>query len=108
MSEPTETARVEPMVTPFEEHRVKIISLDSRFLIDLLNWWRKPPHWLALPITDELPEDCVVVNVNVSWERRCIEAMVASASFPVCPEGSLPERIPGVMTEMRNVPFESA
>lgn len=106
--EPTDNASDAPahaVVTPFEEHRVKVISLDSRFLIDVLNWWRNPPHWMAL--IDELPDDCVVVNVNVSWERRCIEAMVASASFPICPEGALPERIPGILTEMRNVPFES-
>jgi len=84
---------------------VKIISIDQRFIIDVLNWWRNPPHWMALPVTDELPDDCVVVSVSVSWDRRCIEAMVASKEFPPCAEGGVPERIPGTMTEFRSVPF---
>jgi hypothetical protein len=99
------SASVHAVVTPLEERRLKIISIDQRFLVDVLNWWRNPPHWMALPITDELPEDCVVVSVSLSWERRCLDAMVASREFPVCPEGGLPERIPGMMTEFRSVPF---
>lgn len=98
---------VHAVVTPHEERRVKIVSIDQRFIVDVLNWWRNPPHWIALPVTDELPEDSVVVSVSVSWGRRCIEAMVASKEFPPCPEGEIPERIPGMMTDFRSVPFKS-
>lgn len=93
--------------TPAEERRVKILSLNERMLISVFNWWRDPPHFLALPVTDALPEDCVVIRVAVAWERRCIEALVASAHFPVCPDGEFPERIPGMITEFRAVPFSS-
>jgi len=97
----------EPDITPLDERRLKIISINQRFLVDVLNWWRDPPHHMALPITDELPEDCVVVSVSVSWERRCIEAMVTSKCFPPCVDGELPERIPGMLTDFRIVPFSS-
>lgn len=99
------SAPVHAAVTPFEERRVKIVSIDPQFIVDVFNWWRNPPHWLALPVNDALPKDCVVVSVSVSWERRCIEAMVASKEFPPCADGDLPERIPGMMTEFRSISF---
>ena len=88
-----------------EENRVKIVSLDPNMIVDLLNWWRNPPDCIALPITDELPEDCAVLSVNASWQRRCIEVLVASESFPIVETGGLPPEIPGVMSEWRYVPF---
>jgi hypothetical protein len=91
-----------------DERRVKIISIRQEFLIDVLNWWRNPPHWLALPVTDELPPDCVVIAVNVSFERRCIEALIASNEFPICEPGCIPERIPGAVTEFRHVEFQTS
>jgi hypothetical protein len=87
------------------KNRVKIISIDERFLIDVLNWWRNPPHYLALPITEEMPEDCEVLRVWVNHERRCIEALIYSRSFPECGVEMIPQRIPGTLTEMRRVPF---
>lgn len=95
--------RDQAIVTPREERRMKIVSIDARFVVDLLNWWREPPYWLALPITDELPEDCEVVSVATNWERNCIEAIVASASFPPSVQGAMLDRIPGLFTEMRRV-----
>ena len=91
------------MATAYDENRIKILSIDQHFLIDVLNWWRDPPSWMALPITDELPADCYVVHVSVSWERRCVEAMVCSKEFPMLPEGQIPERIPGHISKFRKV-----
>ena len=88
-----------------DKMRVKVVSIEQDLIIDLLNWWRDPPHWFALPITDELPEDCEVVSISVSWDRRCIEALVWSKSFPPCEHGSMPERIPGLMADFRQVEF---
>jgi hypothetical protein len=88
-----------------KENRVKIISLDAKLMADILNWWRHPPYWISLPITEQIPEDVVVVSVHASYERRCIEAIIASDSFPPCPCGAMPERIPGMVTEFRGVPF---
>lgn len=89
----------------FEEHRFKVISLDEHFLLDVLNWCRNPRHFFTLPITEELPEDCTVVSLQVSWERRCIEAMVCSMSFPPVEGGVHLERIPGPNVQYRLVPF---
>ena len=91
------------MATAYEENRIKLLSINQHFLIDVLNWWRDPPAWMALPITDQLPADCYVVNVSVSWERRCVEAMVCSREFPVVPEGCALERIPGHVSKFRKV-----
>ena len=89
-----------------DERRLKIISIDKKLFIDFLNWWRNPPGYIALPITEELPSDCVVVSVSASWEKSCIEALVASSSFPPLQAGEAPERVPGVLTEFRLVNFE--
>lgn len=86
-----------------KERRQKIISIDADFLVDVLNWWRNPIQWIALPVTDELPEDCVVVSVSASWERCCIEAIVSSSQFPVVKAGDLLERIPGMITKFRYI-----
>lgn len=91
-------------MTPYKENRVKIISFEEDFLVQVFNWWRDPPHWMALPVTDELPSDCHVVRVTACWERRCLEALVASKEFPVCPSGDIPERLTG-MVDMRVVQF---
>jgi hypothetical protein len=95
------------MDDPIKEGRLKILGISKRLLIDIFNWWRDPPNWLALPITDELPADCVVVSVSVSWERQCIEAVVASREFPPCEDGAMMPRVPELLTEFRIVPFKS-
>lgn len=89
-----------------DERRFKIISFHEQFLIQFFNWWRNPPHFFQLPITNELPEDCVVVAVSASFERRCIDAMVASSKFPSLQPGEAPERIPGILTEFRIMSFK--
>jgi hypothetical protein len=87
----------------YSDRRFKIISFDQQFLVDLFNWWRNPPHLLALPITDELPEDCEVVSVSVSWERGCVEAIVHSKEFRPQIPGEQIERILGWFSELRTV-----
>jgi hypothetical protein len=90
---------------PSRPNRVKIISIDERFFVDVLNWWRNPPTWLGIPVTEELPEDCEILRVWVSHERRRLEALVYSSHFPICDDDTIPERIPGTLREVRAVPF---
>lgn len=85
-------------VSLFEEKRFKILRLGQNLLIDILNLRHTLPEFLALPVTDQLPADCFVVSVSVSWHCRCIEAIVCSKEFPPCPEGEEPEVIPGVVS----------
>ena len=86
-------------------NRVKTLSIDERFLIDVFNWWRNPPAWIGIPVTDELPEDCEILRVWANHERRCIEALVYSSHFPICDDEAIPERIPGTLREVRAIPF---
>lgn len=71
------------------ERRFKILLLRTQLLVDFFNWWRDPPQWMALPVRDELPEDCTVVAVNYSLHRNCLEAIVQSESFPPVPDGEM-------------------
>jgi len=87
------------------ECRVKTILMDPQLLIEILNWCNDPCHCLALPIADPLPEDCRVVAVRESFERRCLELLVWSRQFPPVALGALPERLPGTVTEFRKVAF---
>ncbi|KFO67847.1 hypothetical protein ER57_07910 [Smithella sp. SCADC] len=91
------------MEKKYSDRRFKIISFDQQFLVDLFNWWRNPPHLLALPITDELPADCEVVSVSVSWERGCVEAIVHSKEFRPGIPGEEIERLAGWFTDLRTV-----
>ena len=95
-----------PETDPFRQHRIKILMVPQRLIIDIFNWWRNPTHCLALPIVDKLPADTVVVSVHENWQRRCFEVVVCSAQFSVCPEGCVPEIIPDVVTEFRHVSFD--
>lgn len=91
----------------FQERRFKLLSLSSRLLIDVLNWWRDPPHFLALPITDALPEDCEVVSVSADFERSCLTAIIYSESFEPVPDGDAPPKISGLLTEFRTIAIQS-
>ena len=90
---------------PKRPNRVKIVGIDEHLLIDVFNWWRNPPGWLRLPVTDELPGDCEVLRVWTNYERRCIDLLIYSESFPVCPDMDIPERVSDDVAEVRAVPF---
>ena len=73
-----------------KERRFKIASFDQQLLVDLWNWHQWQPDYLALPITEELPEDCEVVQVQYNWPARTIEFMVCSEQFGPVAEGCIP------------------
>lgn len=73
-----------------KERRFKIASFDQQFLVPLFNWHRWQPDFLALPITEELPEDCEVIQVNYNWACRTIEFMVCSEKFEPVEDGCIP------------------
>ncbi len=77
-------------MTPFEERRFAIIEVDSRYIIDLLNFVSDPSDCLQVPIPVELPEDAVVVSVNACWEKRTIQLMVASREYEPLQMGLVP------------------
>ena len=71
------------------ERRFKIASFDQQFLVELFNWHRWLPEFLALPVTEELPDDCEVIQVNYNWASRTIDFIVCSDKFEPVPEASL-------------------
>jgi len=77
-------------MTPFEERRFAIIEVDSRYIIDLLNFASDPADCLQIPIPVELPKDAVVVSVNACWEKRTIQLMVASRKYEPLQMGLVP------------------
>ncbi len=69
-----------------KQNRVKRIQLDEHLLIDIFNWHRDPCHFVALPVSKQLPSDCEIVRVYHNYADRCFEAIVASREFePVEP-----------------------
>ena len=102
----TESVQKAPETDPFRQHRIKILRMPQRLLVDIFNWWRNPTCMLAIPMADKLPDDCFVVGVETNWQRRCLEVVVCSAQFPVCEQGMVPEVIPDLMTEFRHVSFD--
>jgi hypothetical protein len=87
--------------------RVKIVGMDERLLIDIFNWHRNPPHFLALPVTSEIPADAKVLRVYTNHERRTIDAVIHSESFPRLAIGSQVPRIEDCITEFRTIGFDS-
>lgn len=86
------------------EYRTRIVSLDPRLIVQLLNWWRDPPHWIALPENVDLPADVTVVSVTANWERGTIDALVRHPSFPIVEAGQLPPRSLDLITTLRSIP----
>lgn len=89
-----------------KERRYKLISIDAQLIVKILNWWREPPSFLRLPVTDEIPEGAVVVTVNTNWLCRTIEAIVEHESFDPVPGYCEPPRVPGLITAFETVEFE--
>jgi len=95
-----------PVESPtISDGRVKTLLMDPQLLIEIMNWCKDPMHCLALPITEELPEDCRVVAIRDSFERRCLELLVWSSHFPPVAVGAVPQRLLGTFTEFRRVAF---
>ena len=90
-----------------KNQRVKIVRLDANLIVDVLNWWRNPPDFLALPVCEELPSDIEVLAVNANWAARAIEVIVSHPTFPVVESHVIPPVVPGIVTEFRHVSFDS-
>jgi len=88
-----------------DKRRIKIVRFDPNTLIQIFHWQRKPPHFIALPIRDDLPEDVEVISINAEWRSRTIEVMVWHPTFKIVKLGEMPPYIPDVYEEFRAVPF---
>lgn len=89
-----------------DRKRVKIVRLDERLIVDVLNWCRDPKGYLMLPDVEGLPEDAVVVSCRDNWERRTLEVLVYHPSFEEVPEGDIPPVIEDVVKKFRIMKFD--
>ena len=86
-----------------DQRRYKIVQLDMNLMVDMLNWWRNPPDWLALPICEEIPHDAKAISVDANWRTRSIEVLIGHESFEPVPDASAPPVVPGLISELRHV-----
>lgn len=91
-----------------DAHRLKIVRMDTRSIVDLLNARLYDMRdMIALPVMDGIPEDAEVVSVRENWQLRALEVMIQHPSFDVVPDGDLPPVLPGIHTEWRHIPFSA-
>ena len=88
-----------------KERRYKIVRMDQELLVNIFNWHLDVPHFIALPISEHLPEGARVVAINYNPSYRAFDLMVEHESFPVVAPGQLIPAIPDVITEYRTVEF---
>lgn len=64
-----------------QERRLKILTVDPRYIVDLLNQATDPRRFMKIPAGDQIPEGTVVVSVNANWCRGGIELLLAHEQF---------------------------
>lgn len=91
------------MSDPSKENRVKILSINSTVLVDLVNWMRGTfeRFHFYVPECLEIPEDAEVIAANVDWRMRRIELLLAHPSFEPVPCGSQPPMVIDTQSECR-------
>lgn len=76
-----------------DERRYKLLMVDPGLILQMLNWCTCPVGFYAIPITDDLPEGCVVRSVHTCWSSNSIQLLVEHASFSPVPRNCEPPRI---------------
>ena len=76
-----------------KERRVRIVRVDERLIVSLLNWMKDPCGCLALPAMDDVPVDCEVVRVMPEPLYRAIDVLVYHPSFSEVESCCVPQKI---------------
>jgi hypothetical protein len=85
-----------------KERRLKILTVDPRHIVDLLNQAANPTRLMKIPTGDQIPEGTVVVSVNANWSRGGIELMLAHDQFEPVELGLEVPRV-GLLEEWKQV-----
>ena len=64
------------------EERYKIVVVPASLILNILNWCKLPLGYYALPVTDQLPEGCVITSVYTEWSDNSLRLKVVHESFP--------------------------
>jgi hypothetical protein len=86
----------------FQERRLKILRVDPRYIVDLLNQAKLPTQFMQIPAGDRIPDDVVVISVNADWSSNTIELLLASEQFEQVLDGKVPPEI-GLLKEWKVV-----
>jgi len=86
----------------FQERRLKILRVDPRHIVDLLNQARNVCRFMKVPVGEQVPDDAVVVTVNADWSSNTIELLLASDQFEPVELGMSPPVV-GLMKEWQHV-----
>jgi len=89
-------------MTAFQERRLKILRVDPRYIVDLLNQATNPQRFMRIPAGEQIPEDVVVVSVNADWSSNTIELLLAHDTFEPVQLG-LSAPVVGLLKEWRQV-----
>lgn len=71
----------------FQERRFKILRVDPRYIVDLLNQATNPQRFMRIPSGDQIPEDAKVISVNADWSSNTIELLIAHETYEPVPLG---------------------
>lgn len=89
-------------MTAFQERRLKILRVDPRYIVDLLNQATTPQRFMRIPAGEQIPEDVVVVSVNADWSSNTIELLLAHDQFEPLGVGHSPPVV-GLLAEWQQV-----
>lgn len=89
-------------MTAFQERRLKILRVDPRYIVDLLNQATNPQRFMRIPAGEQIPEDVVVVSVNADWSSNTIELLLAHDQFEPLGVGYSPPVV-GLLAEWQQV-----
>ena len=70
-----------------KQRRIRIVNVDTNFIVEVLNWSKGMPEFASLPVFKDLPEDAEVVQLNYSQMKDCLELLVVSNEFTPVPDG---------------------
>jgi hypothetical protein len=76
-----------------KERRVRIVRIDEKLIVSLLNWMKDPCGCLALPAMDDVPHDCEVVRVVSEPLYQSIDVLVYHPSFSEVEPYCVPPKI---------------
>jgi hypothetical protein len=86
----------------YQERRLKILRVDPRYIVLLLNQAKLPVRFMQIPTGDKIPDDVVVISVNADWSSNTIELLLASDQFETVEDGQVPPEI-GLLKEWKVV-----
>lgn len=85
--------------------KTKILRVDPNLIITILNWMQNPDCFIALPITEQIPEGTKVTHVHYDFATQTLEFLITHESFEEVPPWVYPPAIFEPLPTHRTVKF---